>query len=625
MKEIKVNIPEVRLPGIPEINIQFLNGVVNIPGRSGGYVIASGCGSGKTTAIRQIILSEFNKGVIYSASTINECNEMYQFLVQNGEPYGLTKDDIIVLHSDYTAEGVDMNMFRNNPKELANKKVIICTHIKLLNEYPESLMAYNRNILRKSRMSLLSRGKFSFDENGIKKYPRQYVLIDEMPTCTGFSFNVTRDLIRLLGVADVEERVDEEGKTYTTARLPIHYTNGNNYEITEELYKGSGLEIFNNSTESGRLKSRLALSMIYEDYDGLINALDNMDGTKPFIKMSYTIADQIASGNCQGETRYIIFDGTGDLTFIPYDNGYSPFSTLTYGSKYNSPITMNKIVMGYKRVFRTERDFYSKRSSILDNIRIQVDNIVNIINENHKLLIVTWKDFKVKKEGRGLPIEDYDVREIPYPEYLRLEIEKRSKISGVDFEIIHYQSGLDKATNKFREYDSIMFLGEFHVPNDVVSQFNMDYKVFTNPDNYLIYQLVQAVCRTRIRNHKGEGINIYFTDDWDEMVMNNLVSYLSLNNVSEVRNTTLNHIKPKWRPVIELFCNLSNEFKDAIEIEGKFCRIKFTLDEIWNLTRDVLPISEKKLKKYYSLINYLKGFGIDLVIESTWGNNQYSK
>ena len=78
-------------------------------------------------------------------------------------------------------------------------------------------------------------------------------------------------------------------------------------------------------------------------------------------------------------------------------------------------------------------------------------------------------------------------------------------------------------------------------------------------------------------------------------------------------------IRPKWRPVIELFCSLSPEFKDAIEIEGKTCMIEFTLDEIWELTREVLPVNRKKVESYYSLINYLKKFGIELKINSNGG------
>lgn len=613
--KIKVNVPDNinLLLGKPEINIQFLNGEITIPGRSGGYVVASGCGSGKTTAIKEIIRLCYNQGIVYSAFTIEECNQMYQYCKTI-----IPEEDIIVLHSNYNDEGVDMNTFRNNPDELANKKVIICTHYKLLNEYPEVFQRYNRNRINIRRLSKVRRNNVSgVDENGIKSFPRQLVLIDEMPTCRSTSFTINKSDLRLLGVMDTEIKVDlDTGREYTTAKSPIHYTNGGEFELTESLYDMNSKTrdiLFNSSTELGKLKNTLALSMIYDNYDQLINS------DKDEFRLNYTLADQIFE---EGDMRFIIFDGTGDLTFIPSENKYCPFTTLTYHNKYNSPITLNKLPIEYQRKFRTERDFENYYERLITGIGNQVSVINEIINEGHKLLIVSWKNLKVKGEERGIPIDKYDKREIPYLDYLRIKLENTGKIKGVDFDIIHYQSGLDKATNEFRDYDSIYFLGEFHVPNDVVNQFNQDYRVNTNAENYLTYQLVQAVCRTRIRKHDESDISIYYTEDWSRDSMTRLIEYLSSNSISEVRDTTLNNIKPKWRPVIELFSNLSPEFRDAIEIEGKTCKIEFTLDEIWDLTREVLPIERKKTESYYPLINYLKKLGIEINITSNGGRFQ---
>ena len=233
--KIKVNVPDNinLLLGKPEINIRFLNGEITIPGRSGGYVVASGCGSGKTTAIKEIIRLCYNQGIVYSAFTIEECNQMYQYCKTI-----IPEEDIIVLHSNYNDEGVDMNTFRNNPDELANKKVIICTHYKLLNEYPEVFQRYNRNRINIRRLSKVRRNNVSgVDENGIKSFPRQLVLIDEMPTCRSTSFTINKSDLRLLGVMDTEIKVDfDTGREYTTAKSPIHYTNGGEFELTESLY-----------------------------------------------------------------------------------------------------------------------------------------------------------------------------------------------------------------------------------------------------------------------------------------------------------------------------------------------------------------------------------------------------
>ena len=145
--KVNVNMTISRVDGmyIPGFSINFLNGGFSyIPDRYGGYVIASGCGSGKTTVIKEMILKVFNYGVVYSAATIDECNKMYQFLVTEGPNNGLFPNDIVVLHSEFDTPGVDLNMMRSNSNDLHDKKVIICTHYKFLNEHPEILLKYNK-------------------------------------------------------------------------------------------------------------------------------------------------------------------------------------------------------------------------------------------------------------------------------------------------------------------------------------------------------------------------------------------------------------------------------------------------------------------------------------------------
>ena len=59
----------------------FLNGggEITIPERYGAYVVASGCGSGETTIIKELIRTQNSSGILYAASTIQECNDMYQY------------------------------------------------------------------------------------------------------------------------------------------------------------------------------------------------------------------------------------------------------------------------------------------------------------------------------------------------------------------------------------------------------------------------------------------------------------------------------------------------------------------------------------------------------------------
>jgi hypothetical protein len=606
-REIKVSIPDVKLPDIPEINIQFLNGEITIPARNKGYVIASGCGSGKTTAIREIIRKRYNYGIVYSAFTIEECNEMYQYCRTF-----ISEEDIIVLHSSYEDEGVDNNLLRNNPEKLADKKVIICTHYKLLNEYPTIFQRYSKNVLVDTHLSKIRRDAIGgFDSEGVKRYPRQLIIVDEMPTCKSLNFNVDKKLLRLLGVADTEERIDREGKKYVTAKSPIHYTNGYDFNITEELFdlNSEGI-LFNNSTESGKLKNTLALSMIYDNYDHLMN-LDKE------INLTYTLADHIFNGM---DLRILIFDGTGDLTF----KNSSVFELLTFKEKYSSPVIINKFAIGYRRRYKSDKEFDSFYNQLIPNLDIEIDKIKDIIKESEGTLIITWKDLKIKDQSKGIPIYGInDKREVEYVDYIRIKLNEEGFIEDKDYSIIHYQSGLDRATNEFRDFSSVVFLGEFHVPGYVVDKFNQDYRVKTDINNYTLYQLVQAVCRTRIRNHKGEGVNIYFTDDWRKEDIENLSNYLSNNSRGvEVRDTSLDFIKPKWKKVAEIFSRLDSEFKRSIESNGNIpYKLEFTLDDIYEL----VPIKEKQVRAYYPMINYFRRYGIEIKISTNSNNKGSSK
>lgn len=195
MNKINVNMTISRVEGmyIPGFSINFLNGGFSyIPDKYGGYVIASGCGSGKTTAIKEMILKVFEYGVVYSAATIKECNEMYEYLSTEGSSHGLYPQDIVVLHSEVDNPGVDIKIMRDNSDNLHDKKVIICTHYKFLNEHPEILLKYNRlkNVSLKNNVSRSHR-IISGLSNDIKyDLPRQNIFIDEVPTCKSIGIKI---------------------------------------------------------------------------------------------------------------------------------------------------------------------------------------------------------------------------------------------------------------------------------------------------------------------------------------------------------------------------------------------------------------------------------------------------
>jgi hypothetical protein len=312
-------------------------------------------------------------------------------------------------------------------------------------------------------------------------------------------------------------------------------------------------------------------------------------------------------------TRIMLFEGTGDLTF--YDSYL--FDVLDVKNKYNSPIILyDPIKFDIKRSYKNEREFIESRTSRDENWNIVYDSLINIINnpESTGTLIICWKGYKIKDNDDNDYIEKYSTtdtlgkynRTFELPKNIKLELINRGAVSG--FEIIHYMSGLDRATNEFRDFNQIIFLGDFMIPNNVVDKFNMDYRVCTTPELFRTYQMIQAISRIRIRNHKGESINIFYTDDIDKKHIDRIMMYLNNFDADTIKESIivsegeLDFIKPKWRKEVELLCNLDPEFKRSI-CGGIPYKIDISLDDLY----EIIPRgNRKKVENYNPIVNYLR-------------------
>ena len=628
--------------------MNFLNCTIDVPMRCGGFCIASGCGSGKTTVIKDIIRQKWSEGILYTAATIRECNEMYDWIVKNlvGKILNnkvLSEDDIILLHSE-SNNGMDTLL--ENPEDISKKSIIICTHYKFLHEYPEILLKNDFNIrhwsnpqtgLRRAVTNTLIDGTMYIP-------PRQYVLIDEMPTCDMVKAKIEKPLMAILmkrEVTNIVRMTNPEGKSVILNSKSV-YSKYDDFELMESAYneqaKGTSLSL---RPETGKpideFRTRMPLEALYENFD-----IYNPDNEVKDVTVKYNITDLLLADI---DTRFWLFDGTGDLTY----GGSAKFSVRSVNKKYSSPVRFIKIPINSNRYIKGSY-ILNNEDNVLKQLDENCDQLIDLINKNGKTLIVTWKNLKVKessyKKNPSIKLTVSSNNEtFSIPQYYAYKICKKLDIPEVrmpdgsictscirykekEFSIIHYQSGLDRATNQFRDYDSIIFYGEFIVPNLAISDFNSMYECNTNLLKYTTYQLVQAVCRTRIRNHKGEGINIYFTDDWDDEYMKFLSIYLTnsinwdmsdgsntglysvtSNGEVQIEDTTLSHIPNKWKKVI---IELSKYDPMLLESVRNFKSYSFniSLDNIFKL----LPKAKKESRKYYPLINFFKSIGVNMTL-----------
>ena len=617
--------------------MNFLNCSIDVPLRYGGEVIASGCGSGKTTVIKDIIRQKYPEGVLYSASTIKECDEMYNWVIENlvnkevvVNNVKITSDDVILLHSS----SQDNNEFINNPENIANKLIVICTHYKLLHEYPELLLKKNFDIrVHYTPETGIRRSVTRTMNNGVRYgLPRQYVLIDELPTSDIIKYNMSKSVVGL--ITNIEnntiKHIDSNTGSLVIDKLDIKYGKFDSYAETKMMYdtkvKGTPLEINKGNTGIDQFRERILLELFYENYpDGYSDSVNDID-------LKYNITDLILNGI---ETRFWLFDGTGDLTF----KDSIKFNIRKVNKKYSSPINFFKFNNYTNRTHNSSFivDNPDRMISMLDR---NCEELINIINSNEKTLIVTWKDLRIRGDN-NIRLSKSDLiklgvnNEFLIPEYYSNKIcnllginnngsNLNIKYNDKEFSIIHYMSGLDKATNEFMDYDTVVFLGNFLVPGSVVDEFNKTYDCKTSHLWYTLYQLTQSVCRTRIRKHNGESINIYFSNDWDENYMKCLNMYLSndanldnISNISELRLLDKEivskdiRIKPKWINHIKILDEYDGNIIKSINSKSKY-EFVININELYNM----IPVSCKEIRKYSALVNYLNELGIIMKIES---------
>jgi hypothetical protein len=384
------------------LRFNFLNGTIYLDeSKYGAYALCPGCGSGKTTIVKQLIKMKWYEGILYSAFTIDECNEMYKWIKENlvGTRNETTSEvlkleDILVLHSDYTAEGTDKDLWLNNPDKIADKKIVICTHSKLLNEPLHLLINSNFNMSISNAIGPLKASVIGSQGT----LPRQWILIDESTEAKSIKFEITKSMILALGTAS--DRVNSICKPdpnnpgkfiYSSVQLnkPRMVKRNVYYKsFVDELdtLKSIAPEVFpqirKEATEIDKIRNDQFKVTLFGKFD----EISNLESSS--VNISFSFTDLVSQSMM---TRIILLDGTSDITL----SNSKKFTLLSFDNKYNSPVNLKLFSMNeLERRIKLDKSISDIDFYIKDKIEGIVDNLSNIIKENKKTLIFTWMDLK---------------------------------------------------------------------------------------------------------------------------------------------------------------------------------------------------------------------------------------
>lgn len=203
-------------------------------------------------------------------------------------------------------------------------------------------------------------------------------------------------------------------------------------------------------------------------------------------------------------------------------------------------------------------------------------------------------------------------------------LNQKGLMEGVNYAIEYYGSGKDKATNEFRDYDSVVLLGRYNVPNSVIDDFNVMNHCNITSTEYYANRVIQAICRTRIRLHQGLPINVYMSNDWSRDVVNYVDNYMNNGQITLIFNTPNTQfvdeaytrlravgITPKKAEQIAKISQLDRNILLCIETKRAY-RTTVSLSDLYS----VLPMSRKVAEQYRRIVSTFDKLGIEFKIKS---------
>lgn len=595
------------------------------------YVIASGCGSGKTTAISKVIRRHFYEGILYCAFTIEECDAMFRKI----ESFGLAKL-CVVLHSqistvDHDQYRLSANLWNNHPKYIKNFPIIITTHAKFNSVVPNVLTEY-----RLIEDESLNQYYTIYDQlSGTKarhKLTRKFIFIDEQTQKLGYKLTISRtSALRALPPAvnsfsdeqlnsnlrdtSINSIMELDSKLLSCGSYDLTLTPNNpNFHTDEVIFAYS--EILKNPKLLGdmlfRKRDRMVINTSYMrmlDYNKPREfILDNLyrpyfivfDGLGDFTYNGIRNADVIVQRNYQSK-----------VNFIPYNYGQLD----RYHASEFDVNSINQVLDKLLKISDNSKTLFVVPKYVhiesLSDVEIDILNYAKIEKGMSTFNLAEYAYNYLKGNRYGIDIiksnamkydseDDYDEKT---PEFLK-ELTDHDTIV-----ITYYQCGDTKSVNYYRNFNKVFLLGRINYPNNLTVEQNEYNNTSTTKDDYEIQMLHQLIARTRVRNYRpNQDIEVYYSElDYDYQFINQLSK--TFNTTQDNKGIKLLVSSGNWdkaynhkgvREKVEILDNyFLGKIRTNYESELKEeLNLSITLDELFRL----IPLQRKERDKYKYLL-----------------------
>lgn len=454
------------------------------------------------------------------------------------------------LHSQNLAA---IESYRNNPTSLMFKDILVITSARLIIDPCELFLDYKFG------------GK------------RKHVLIDELINFYPEPFSIPSNLTDALTYIDTT-KTHRTGHTLGTIEVDGKKYYRHTYGTIGELraaYRSSGHKLFKKNA-LGEYKTDNIFRHILSD------------GFTPIQQKVKDFADSHV---------VILFDGTGDIVFEG-DSRLLPVS----GVRYNSDIEFIQFQMPVKR--KNKEGF---RIEDFEKYALDLMKRIVAISQTEKLLVVTWKTIDIfKNNGEADGLENHKVS-YDFPDLLKQKLVAMGAVEG-NLKVIYRGSGQDRGSNEYRDFESLMFLGEWRLPDNITADLGSMFGCKCEFEDYKKSLIVQTICRLRIRQHQGLPIKVYFSEDIDYNLMYSVQEYFKANSDSGCKIFGIlepcpKYTKPEKGYMIDLAFleGYDANIRNAIENNRPYC-FSISLGKLYS----IIPRDKIGKDRYTRLTKYLQ-------------------